>query len=314
MKLKKIVTIGGGKGQSLMLSGLRDLKYIEIASIVSMFDSGGSTGVLRKKYGILPPGDIIKCVLALSPEREKFEEIFKYRFKLGKKLKGHSLGNLTILALNQISGNFPEVIDAFSEVLGVQTKVMPVTTDSADIMAILEDGKKVFGEANIDIPNGKRAPIKEIKIISKKKVKVYPPAVKAIQAADYLIFAFGDFYTSLIPNLLVPGIKKSCQNFKGKIIYTVNICTKKGETDNYTGKEFVLKLEKYLGRKIDYAIFNSAKPKFRTNDQLVEPVKENNWDCRVIIKANLLDKSAKTIKHDPRKLARVIDRLINKKI
>lgn len=308
---KKIVTIGGGKGQSFVLSGLRDLKNIDITSIVSMFDSGGSSGRLRKEYNILPPGDILKCILALSPNREKFDELFNYRFKGDKKLEGHSLGNLLVLILNQHSGNFISAIKALGEILHVQGNVVPVTVELADIEAILDDGRRVSGETNIDIAVKKRAPIKEIEIAGNKKIKAYPPAVKAIQAADYIILTRGDLYTSVIPNLLVPEIKKAVRNCKAKIIFTVNAYTKKGETDNYTGKDFILQLEKYMGRKIDYAIFNSSIPSFKISEQLVEPVKENNWEGRVIIKADLLDNSVKVLKNDEGKLARVVGKIVN---
>jgi uncharacterized cofD-like protein len=312
---KKIVTIGGGTGQSLLLSAIRDISGIEISSIVSMFDSGGSTGRLIKEFGILPPGDIMKCVLALSPNREGLEEFLKYRFEKNSKLRGHSLGNLLLLILNQYSGNFVKGVEALSEALQIRGKVIPVSKVSADIVATLEDGEEIFGETNIDISKSKRSPIKNIKIVTKNgdDVIANEEAVEAIKKANYMIVSLGDFYTSIVPNLVIAEISEVCKNYKGKIIYIVNSLKKKGETDNFVSKDYILNLEKYLGRKIDFAIFNDCKLNFKTKKEINNPIKEDNWENRVIIKEDIHDDSVDYLRYDGVKLAKVINKIINNK-
>jgi len=309
---KKIVTIGGGHGQSSLLAGMRDLKNIELSAVVSMFDSGGSTGKLRQEFDLLPPGDILKCILALSPDRGKIEKLIKHRFQQNGKLKGHSLGNLLVLVLNQFSSDFPKALGALSEAFEIKAKVFPVTIVPSDIEATLEDGKKVFGETAIDVPAGKRAAIKDLKVVAKKgKVKAYPPAVQAIKKADYLILTYGDFYTSLIPNLVVPEIKNACRNFKGKIIYFVNSYVKKGETDNYTGKDFVVKLEKYLGRKVDYVVLNDTKKRFKNSNLATPLIQGSSWEGRAIIKGDYCDHKSDFLYYDGEKTAKIVNKIIN---
>lgn len=311
---KKIVTIGGGSGQSLLLSGLRDVPGIDITAVVSMFDSGGSTGRLREEYNVLPYGDIMKCILALSPEREKLEKFFKNRFELKGKLKEHSMGNLILFSLDYCSGDFVEAIKALSEALHIKGKVFPITTDKADIKAILKNGEEVFSETNIDIPKGKRSPIERIEIISRKdgEVNACGFAVEAIKKSDYMIISLGDFYTSIVPNLIVSGVKEVCQKYKGKIVYILNSLKKKGETDDFTSKDYVLNLEKYLGRKIDYVIFNKPDYNFKSKGDINEPIKEDSWEGRVVIKKALHDESAEELKYDGKKLAELIKKIIFK--
>ncbi len=312
---KKVVTIGGGSGQSLLLSAIRDISGIEISSIVSMFDSGGSTGRLVKEFGILPPGDIMKCILALSPDREKLENFFKFRFKKDKKLRGHSLGNLLLLILNQYSGDFVKAVNALSEAMHIQGEVIPVTETSAEIMAVLENGDEVFGETNIDVPKSKRSPVKEIKIITKdgKNIKASRRAVNAIKKSDFMIISLGDIYTSIVPNLIIPEISEVCKNYKGKIIYIINSLKKKGETEHFESKDYILNIEKYLGRKIDYAIFNDVKIKYKKQEEINLPIKEDNWEGRTVIKEDLHDDLVDYLRYDSKKLGEVVNKIINSK-
>jgi len=151
---KKIVTIGGGSGQYVLLSGLRDSIDIEITTIVSMVDSGGSTGVLRDEFGVLPPGDIFKCILALSPDRENARKILQTRFISRGRLNGHNAGNMLLSFLSQYTGSFPEGVNALAQILNIKGTVLPVTIDRATLVAELTDGSHLYGEAAIDIPRG----------------------------------------------------------------------------------------------------------------------------------------------------------------
>ena len=148
--MKKIVTIGGGSGQYVLLSGLRDVKDIEIKAIVSMGDSGGSTGRLRDELGVLPPGDILKCILALSPDREMFRKFLLRRFERDSRLKGHNAGNLLLTFLSQFAGSFPEGVKALSELLNSVGQVLPVTLDKVTLVAQLKGGQRLFGESLLD--------------------------------------------------------------------------------------------------------------------------------------------------------------------
>ena len=229
---KKIVTIGGGSGQFALLSGLRDLPGIDITAVVSMMDSGGSTGRLRDELGVLPPGDILKCVLALSRNREIYRELLQKRFSGENKLKGHSVGNMLLTMLSQYTDDFPESVRALGEIL-----------DSAGTVLIAKT--------------------------------------------------------------------------RAKLIYVVNIMTKFGETDDFTARDFIMNLERFLKRSVDAAILNSARPDEKVLEEyrqqkarLVEIGRRDVWGNRKIIKKDLLNTSGDIARHDPKKLAGVIKKII----
>jgi uncharacterized cofD-like protein len=257
--MKRIVTIGGGSGQYVLLSALRDVEDIEITSIVSMADSGGSTGRLRDELGVLPPGDVLKCLLALSPNREVFRPLLLRRFERSEKLSGHNAGNMLLTMLSQYAGDFYDGVASLGEILECRGKVIPVTTNKITLIAKLINGEEVIGEAAVDVPEENRPKIEDVYLSSDdaEKIEVNARALKSIEKADYVIVGPGDFYTSIVPNLLVPGLCETLQKSKAKILYILNIMTKHGETDDWMAKDFVLRLEKYLGRKINVLIANS---------------------------------------------------------
>lgn len=316
----KITTIGGGSGQFNLLSALRDIKGVKIRSVVSMVDSGGSTGRLRDELGILPPGDVLKCLLALSPDREAARNLLQARFKKNEKLKGHNAGNMLLTMLSQYTGNFYEGIEALSEILNVKGEVMPITIDKATLVAELTDGTFLFGESAIDIPRGnQREKIKRVFLVPhhKDRVRIYPSAVKAIKDAAYVIIGPGDLYTSIFPNFLVPGAKEALMKSKAKIIFVVNIMTKFGETHNYKGEDFVLNAEKIIGRKIDMVLVNDEKPDAKILKEykkqkadFVSIKRRNSWGGRKINARDLIDIAGGIIRHDPSKLRRAIEEII----
>lgn len=321
---RKIVTIGGGSGQYVLLSGLRDLKDIEISAIVSMFDSGGSTGRLRDELGILPPGDILKCVLALSPYRDVAREILSFnRFNGDNRLKGHNAGNMLLTILSQYAGNFPDGVKALGEMLRAKGEVLPVTINKATLVAELTDGSFLYGEAAIDVPRGnQRERIKRTFLVPHYQdgIKVYPPVIKAIEEADYIIAGPGDFYTSIISNSLVPGVKEAIREAGAKLIYVVNIMTKFGETHGWNGADFVRNLEKAIGRKANVVIFNSSKPDKEVLEQY-DQQKAYLVACgrrsdigreRIIIKADIAGFTGGLVRHDSDKLAQLIKEIIFK--
>ena len=318
--MKKIVTIGGGTGQFNLLCALRDIEGIDISAVVSMVDSGGSTGRLRDELGILPPGDILKCVLALSRDRESARKILQKRFNGSGRLSGHSVGNLLLTILSQYAGNFPEGVRALGEALDIRGTVLPVTIDKATLVAELTDGSFLYGETAIDVPRGdQREKIKNTFLVPhhSDRVRVYPPVVDAIARADLIIIGPGDLFTSIIPNLLVPGVKEAIKDSRAELLFAVNIMTKFGETDNYKIKDFVVKAEEFIGRKVNKVLANSAKPKKEILDKyekqkarFVEMDLGAYWENREVIASDLLDISGGIIRHDDKKLAEAIKQII----
>lgn len=329
--MKKVVVIGGGTGVFTVLSGLKNKPY-SLSAILTMADDGGSSGLLREEFGVLPPGDIRRALLALSPSSSSMlSKLFNYRFKGQSALKGHSFGNLFITALEKITGSFSKAVDEAAKILGVKGKIIPVTLESTRLFARLENGLLVVGETNIDIP--KHDGILKIKeLFLNPSVKANPKAITAIKEADLIVMGPGDLYSSLLPTLLVQGISKAILKSKAKKIYFCNIMTKYGETNNYTPKVFLNILEKYLTKNIlDYLVINVTKP---NHEYLKKYIKEKknfiSFDAAEFIgykvedlsKKVIISKKSKTIillarllrsgsllRHDPDKLADVIDKI-----
>ena len=318
---KKIVTIGGGSGQFILLSGLRDLEDIQITAIVSMVDSGGSTGRLRDELGILPPGDILKCILALSPYPNTCKEILLKRFQKDKRLEGHSTGNMLLTMLSRYTGNFPAGVAALAEILEVEGTILPVTIDRATLVAELTSGQRVYGEEAIDLPRvTQNEQIKDIFLVPhhQSSISVYSPVINAIEQADYIFIGPGDLFTSIIPNLIVPGVKEALKKTSAKVYFTINIMTKFGETNNFAGKDFVIKLEECIGHKVYGIIGNKTKPAQNILDNylaqksnFVQSDKADPfWDNRILLMKDLLDTNAMIVRHDPEKFRRVIEQII----
>ncbi len=315
--MKKIVVIGGGTGVFTVLSGLKKYPY-DLTAILTMSDNGGSSGVLREEFGILPPGDIRRALVAMSNSSSLLAKLFTYRFKDGEGLKGHSFGNLFLTALERITGDFSKAINEAAKILSIKGKILPVTLDKTRLFAKLENNYLVVGETNIDIP-------KHDPRLSIKEIFLNPPAsanreaIKAIKEADFIIIGPGDLYSSILPNFLVKGIKEAIQKSKAKKIYVLNIMTKNGETNNFKASDFVKTLEKYLGKGvIDYILVNSSKPKakylkkyFKEKSQVVVFDKKNftNFKNCKIITARLL-RQGPLLRHDPDKLAKVIAKIV----
>ncbi len=319
---KKIVTIGGGSGQFILLSGLRQLENTQITAIVSMVDSGGSTGRLRDELGILPPGDILKCILALSPHQQACRSILMKRFQVDRRLAGHSAGNMLLTMLSRYTGNFQAGVAALAEILDVKGTILPVTIDRATLVAELTDGNRIYGEKAIDLPRGtQREQIKDVFLVPHHHdtISVYPPVLDAIKQAGSIFIGPGDLFTSIIPNLIVPGVKKALQNTSAKIYFNINIMTKFGETHNFCGKDFVIKLEEHLGRKVDGIIANNTPPPanlLETYHQQKSDVvhidpKDSYWEYREVLLTDILDTNASILRHDQRKLASIIKKIID---
>jgi len=255
-QIKKIVCLSGGTGVSVVLSGFK--KYpLDLTAIVTVFDSGGSSGKLRKELSILPLGDVRQCLVALSNETN-LTDLFHYRFGKGT-LKGHNFGNLLIAAATESTGGLDKAIDKISKILNIKGKVVPVTLDRADIIAILKNNKKIKEEEKIiNCPYLSKVGVK--KLFLEPEVKANPKAISAIQNADLIIIAPGKFYTSIIPLFLVKGISEAARKSPAKKVFVCNLMTQVGNTDGFSVIDFLTILEKYLGKDIiDYFIFNTGK-------------------------------------------------------
>lgn len=317
----KLLTLGGGSGQFALLSGLRDLDNIDITAVVSMVDSGGSTGRLRDEFGVLPPGDILKCIVALSPHRDVARVLLLKRFIEDRRLKGHNAGNMLLTMLSRYAGSFPAGIQALAEILDVRGRILPVTIDPGTLVAELTDGTRIFGEKAIDVPRGtQREKIRDVFLVPhhSESISVYPPVIDAAWWADYIILGPGDLFTSIIPGLIVPGVAEAFRKSRGRLLFVMNIMTKFGETHNFTGWDFVARLEEVFERELDGIIYNSCRPDeallAQYRNQKAEFVEidpqHDRWGKRRIYSADLLESSGGIVRHDPRKLAGMIQRII----
>lgn len=316
---KKIVVIGGGTGIFAVLTGLKP--YFEnLTAVVTMSDDGGSTGILREEFGILPPGDIRRVLIALSHSNNKMlAELFSYRFEEGVGLTGHNFGNLLITALHRLTNDFEKAINEAGKILKIQGRVVPVTLGHSKLMAELEDSQIISGETNIDIPqHDGRLQIKRAWL--KPQVEINPRARGAILEADLVIIGPGDLYTSLIPNLLVRGMKEAIQKTKARVVYFTNVMTKFGETNNFKASDFVKAVMEYLGSNIlDFVLINGTRPSpqrlapyIKERADFVEPDMENLNNMKfgfAPIKTDLL-RPKSFIRHDPEKVAKAIKMII----
>ncbi len=315
-KIPKVVVIGGGTGVFNILTALK--KYpLDLAAIVTIADDGGSSGVLREDFGILPPGDIRRALVALTPKSStKIIELFNYRFKNGSGLKGHSFGNLFLTALQKINGDFNKAIKEAGEILNIKGRVIPVSLKECKLVALMEDGSFVFGETNIDIPKDDKKNLSIKKLFLSEKVNANPDALKAILSADYIVVGPGDLYTSIIPNFLVNKVKQSFKKSKAKKIFVCNIMTKFSETHNFKAIDFLKTLERYLYKDcIDCFIVNNyrsipdnvLKKYKREKKSVVKFVKgdfKEHFKTKVIFKH--IAKTNNLLRHDPIKIGRLI--------
>lgn len=322
VKGPKIVVIGGGTGLSTMLRGL---KYYtsNITAIVTVADDGGGSGDLREDLGILPPGDIRNCILALADTEPLMEELLQYRFKEGR-LKDQSFGNLFLAAMDGISENFEEAVKKMSSVLAVTGKVMPVTLENMVLKCELKNGRIVKGESNIPLESIKqKSPIDKI-MIEPKEAKALVDSVEAIRTADAIILGPGSLYTSVIPNLLVKDIVEAIKKTSAIKIYVSNIMTQPGETDDYDVVDHVKAIidHSYDG-VIDYVIANvgeigkELEEKYlEENSKLVTKDEKELQNLNIkLIESDFVKTTKGLIRHDSEKLAAVIvETIMDKKL
>ncbi len=311
----KVVVIGGGTGLSTMLKGIK--KYTShITAVVTVSDNGGGSGKLRQEMGMIPPGDIRNCLVALANTEPIMEKLLQHRFKEGG-LCGQSFGNLFLAALTEITGSFEEAVKVTSNVLAITGKVLPVTYEDVHLEAIFEDGEKVIGETQIvDYSKEKLLDIKEI-FLEPRNPKPAEEVMTAIEEADLIIFGPGSLYTSIISNLLVEKVTKQVAKSKADKIYVANVMTQPGETTHLSLEDHVMILENYVGKGIiNVVIANNASipekylKQYNDDGAKVLKVDEEHevWTRIQRIDAPLVSINEKKglVRHDSMKLAQCI--------
>lgn len=328
--MKNIVTIGGGTGSFMLLSGLKNYP-VNISAIVSMADDGGSTGILRDELGVLPPGDVRQCLVALSESSRELRELMNYRFENGG-LKGHSFGNLFLSALEKINKSFSKGVEEASKILNVKGEVIPVTYQNIKLCIRLKNGRIIEGEGKINHSF-------EIEKVGINKIYLSPEATankKAIQKileADLIIIGPGNYYCSIVPNLLVKGIGEAIIKSKAKVVYNCNLVNKKGHTEKFFLEDYIDSINNYIGKeRINAVVFNNKKPdarlikRYQEKKEILVKIKNSEpigKSCK-IIEADVLNKNIPRysrsdalfkqrafIRHDSDKLAKEIFKIIN---
>ena len=301
---KKVVVLGGGTGMSTLLKGLKQFP-IDITAIVSVCDDGKSTGRLREEFNTPAVGDIRKVIVALAEKDSVFGDVINYRFKTTSDLNGHTVGNLILTALSEITGNLSDAIESISKILNIKGKVLPLTEDCVTLMGKMEDGNIIEGEHNIT-----ESPKKIKDVYYKEKPIVCEASLNAIKQADLIILSMGSLYTSILPNLICEEVIEEIEKSKSKIMYVSNIMTQPGETDNYKISDHLTILNKYLKkRKVDVVVANESiidkkiLEKYETLEQKDQVIlDEENIDIE-IIKDDYVDIQDEIIRHKVDKLA-----------
>jgi uncharacterized cofD-like protein len=310
----RVVAIGGGTGLSALLQGLkRFTKVLDITAVVTVSDDGGSSGRLRREFDVLPPGDIRNCMVALSEDSALLSRLFQYRFEGGRGLKGHSFGNLFLMALTRVTGDFPEAVRASSEVLKIAGRIYPATAENVMLEATLADGSKVAGETRISRSQSRIASVR----LRPRKAHPLDATLQAIAEADVITLGPGSLFTSVIPNLLVDGIPAAIRRSQAVKAYFVNLMWQPGETTNFTASEHVRAIHRHArGKLLDYAIVNirPIKPALKRRYARQEALPVVN-DLDVLFKMGIkvmagnLVGNVDVVRHDPEATAAVVVRL-----
>ena len=305
-----VTVIGGGHGLSVLLRGIKTATN-NVAAVVTVADDGGSSGRLREELGIIPPGDLRNCLVALADTEPLMEKLFQYRFEGDTALAGHSFGNLFIAAMNEVTGDMETALKESSKVLAVKGRVIPASKEHVRLDALMTDGTVVEGESQI--PEAHKT-IRRVQLFP-KKVPAVPAAIEAIESADAIILGPGSLYTSIMPNLLVDGVAQALKKSKAIKIYICNVLTQPGETDNYTASRHAKAILDHTGHgTIDYVLVNSAPiPDSMWRGTGATPVeidedKVNALGCG-LIKADLMSER-EAGRHDPDKLCAAVMKII----
>jgi len=316
----KIVVIGGGTGLSTLLTGLKH-KTSNITAIVTVADDGGSSGRLREDFDVLPPGDIRNCLVALSDSEDLLGALFQFRFTEGRELAGHNFGNLFITALSKVTGDFARAIKESSKVLAIRGRVLPATLQKVKLSARREDGRETVGESKIHLPPVE-SPIERLSLLPADCVAT-GEAVEAIRQADMIILGPGSLYTSVLPNLLIKGIREAVVKAKAVKVYVCSVMTEHGETDGYSISDYAKSILKHTSAGIiDYCIGNTTRiprhfyEKYKNQEQYPVKIDERDekWfkQEKVELVRSHIASTSEFVRHDPAKLADAVMDVFNK--
>ena len=305
---RRVAVIGGGTGLSTLLLGLKE--YTEnITAIVTVTDDGGSSGKLRREFGMLPPGDIRNCILALANTSTTMSRLLNYRFDSGS-LEGQSFGNLFLLALNNICGSFEEAVSNMNRILAVTGQVLPVCTQNVALEALFADGSRVVGETAItSAKKDKNLDIQSVRLLP-EGVTALPQALRAIREAELIVLGPGSLYTSIIPNLLVEGVSEALHASDALKIYALNVMTQDGETEHYSAADHAAAILQH-GGDIDVCLYNTQEIPDRLAARYMpegsEPLRPIPEDFRRmgirLFGGDMLSRNGQLARHDPLRLA-----------
>jgi uncharacterized cofD-like protein len=328
-----IVAIGGGTGLSTLLRGLKTYVGADggwsietLGAIVTVTDEGGSSGVLRKEFGMLPPGDIRNCIVALAEEEQLLSRLFSYRFDTDSALKGHALGNLLLTAMTDITGSFEKAVLAASEVLAIRGEIYPSTLTDVRLLAVLEDGTELVGEVAISGSHIGEEPRTTARHARISRVSLDPEnaqptdgALAALAAADLIIIGPGSLYTSVLPNLVIGPLADALRQARALRVYICNVMTQPGETDAYSAQDHLRAIVEHAGLVVDVMVMNGRRPSesilstYAAMNQI--PVQFELEEIRALGVTPFFGDiiaEEKLVRHDPRALAQTIFQLYDR--
>lgn len=319
--MKKVVVIGGGTGNFAVLNGLKEYGNLDLTAIVSMADDGGSTGILRDELGVLPPGDVRQCLVALSNSSDLMRSLMNYRFENGG-LGGHSFGNLLLSALEKVTGSFEKAVEEMGKILFIQGRVIPVTTHQVRLKMLLSNRTLLEGEKEIYLSDQIDQGFSSIYL--EPFPQANPHAIEEIKNADLIVVGPGGLHTSLIPNLLVDGIAEALRSSRAKKVFVVNLMNRKGQTTGFKASDYLREMGRFVGADIfDYVFVNGQKPPeeliavYAQEGEFVEnDLSEKRAICvpflgapKEISAVDLIKRNL--IRHDSKKLAQELMNIVN---
>jgi uncharacterized cofD-like protein len=308
----KLVVIGGGTGLSTLLRGLKEYSH-NIIAIVTVADDGGSSGRLRKELGVLPPGDFRQCIAALAEDEALTTALFQYRFSEGDSLKGHAFGNLFIVAMAGVTGNFETALLESGKVLQIRGRILPSTLQTVTLCADLRGERELTRSVGESAIGHSTLPIERV-YLDPENPSAYPEAVRAILDADVIVAGPGSLYTSVMPNLLVPGIAKALRSSRAPKIYVANVATQLGETMDYSVHDHMTAIERYVGKGVfNYMLVNdNLAPKLPVHYTIEILAPDGERPGYELIRADVID-TQKPWRHDSAKLARALMNFVESK-
>lgn len=319
----RIACLGGGTGLFTLLCGIKSIPDTLVTSIVSMADDGGSSGRLMTEFGILPPGDVRRSLVALSNAPELMNDVLNYRFSKGKGLRGHSFGNLFLAALSDMEGSMLEAVRKLGDILNLQGIVLPITAQSSKLGAVFEDGRRVIGESRIDLCKGRTDNLRIAKVFITPEPQATVEALSAILFADLVVIGPGDLYTSVIADLLVKDVREAIHTTRAVRVYISNLMTKPGETSGYDLVDHVREIIKYLnGDALDAVLASSSDvsakmariyARKRQAPVSAARVKLLAKDTRAAVFLRDLGSGTHLVRHDTDRLRRAIREIMRRK-